>query len=175
MTHLHVDFWSPNSTTFRIKLVDFGGDGFGGGNDTEFEIPFELAQEEWVSLDIPLVDFEGMNQDDISQFIISSLPAGGSTVYLDNVYYYDADPSSTNAPELGVAKAFPNPGHDNFTITAPAIMDEVILYNASGQVVKTWQPLSTQLNVDASNLNPGVYVAMVQSGSRLMVVRLIKQ
>ncbi len=174
MTHLHVDFWSPNSTTFRIKLVDFGGDGFGGGNDTEFEIPFELAQEEWVSLDIPLEDFEGMNQEDVSQFIISSLPTGSSTVYLDNIYYYDADPSSTTEPELGVAKAFPNPGTDHFTITAPVVMDQVTLYNTAGQVVETWQPSSEQLNVDASQLEPGLYVALVSAGNRLMTVRLIK-
>ena len=175
MTHLHVDFWSPNSETFRIKLVDFDDDGFGGDNDTEFEIPFELDQEEWVSLDIPLEDFEGMNQENISQFIISSLPEGSSVVYLDNVYFYDADPSSTSAPELGVAKAFPNPGKNRFTISAPSIMDEVTLYNTAGQVVETWQPLSTQFDIDATSFNPGVYVAMVQSGNRLMVVRLIKQ
>jgi len=88
MTHLHLDFWSANSTAFGIKLVDFGGDGFGNDNDTEFEIQRNLPQLQWASLDYPLSAFTGMNQDDISQLIISSAPGGSSDVYLDNIYFY---------------------------------------------------------------------------------------
>jgi len=92
MTHLHLDFWSANSTTFGMKLVDFGGDGFGNDNDTEFEIQRDLAQSQWVSVDYPLPAFAGMNQDDISQLIISSAPGGTSDVYLDNIYFYAGEP-----------------------------------------------------------------------------------
>ena len=35
MTHVHIDVWTPDATDFSFKFVDFGGDGFGGGNDTE--------------------------------------------------------------------------------------------------------------------------------------------
>ncbi|MBK8828753.1 MAG: hypothetical protein IPO26_19300 [Saprospiraceae bacterium] len=35
MNHFHIDMWTPNMTTFRVKLVDFGADAaFGGGDDT---------------------------------------------------------------------------------------------------------------------------------------------
>lgn len=95
MTHLHVDFWSANSTTFGMKLVDFGGDGFGNDNDTEFEIQRNLPQFQWVSVDYPLPAFEGMNQDDISQLIISSAPGGLSNVFLDNIYFYAGEPLGT--------------------------------------------------------------------------------
>ncbi|NRA48201.1 MAG: hypothetical protein HRU12_03640, partial [Phaeodactylibacter sp.] len=89
MTHLHLDFWTPNATTFRVNMVDFGGDGFGGGNDTNFNLPFEnFAQGEWVSLDIELTEFAGMNQTDVSQLILSAIPIGATTIYLDNLYFY---------------------------------------------------------------------------------------
>ncbi|GAA0872344.1 hypothetical protein GCM10009117_14910 [Gangjinia marincola] len=89
MTMLHIDLWTPNITAFRVKLVDFGGSGFGGNDDTEFELSFMPNQGEWVSLEIPLTDFEGMNQNDINQFIISADPAGESTIYIDNVYFHN--------------------------------------------------------------------------------------
>jgi len=176
MTHLHVDVWTPNSTTFRIKLVDFGGDGPGGDNDTEFEIPFEnIAQEEWVGLDIPLTDFMDMNQSDIAQFIISSLPAGASTVYLDNVYYYRDMPDATIDVEQGLLKAFPNPAKSQFFISAPAVMKHLTLYSASGQIVGQWRPNAENFQLDVSQLDSGLYTALVNTGDQLLTVKLIKK
>jgi len=91
MTHFHVDIWTPNLTTFRIKIVDFGADGgFMGGDDSEHELIFENpAQGQWVSYDIPLSDFAGLtNSANLAQFIFSGLPAGTGTLYIDNVYFY---------------------------------------------------------------------------------------
>ncbi|TVR13582.1 MAG: hypothetical protein EA391_13915, partial [Balneolaceae bacterium] len=91
MTHLHIDVWSPDFDVFRIKLVDFGPDGaFNGGDDTEDEVVFEnLAQGEWVRLEIPLSDFEQLTtRENLAQFILSGLPTGEFTVYIDNVFFY---------------------------------------------------------------------------------------
>lgn len=91
MTHFRMDVWTPNMTTFRIKLVDFGADGeFAGGDDSEHEVVFENpAQGQWVSYDIPLSDFQGLTSStNMAQFIFSGLPAGGGTIYVDNVYFY---------------------------------------------------------------------------------------
>jgi uncharacterized protein YjdB len=91
MTHFRVDIWTPNMTTFRIKLVDFGADGaFQGGDDSEHELVFENpAQGQWVSYDIPLSDFAGLSgTSKLAQLIFSGLPAGGGTLYVDNVYFY---------------------------------------------------------------------------------------
>ena len=42
MEHFNLDVWTPDATTFRVKLVDFGADAaFGGGDDTEHELAFE--------------------------------------------------------------------------------------------------------------------------------------
>lgn len=91
MTHFRVDIWTPNMATFRIKLVDFGADGaFGGGDDSEHELVFENpTQGQWVSYDLPLSDFAGLASTmHIAQLIFSGLPAGGGTLYVDNVYFY---------------------------------------------------------------------------------------
>jgi hypothetical protein len=51
MQYVHIDFWTPNATTFRIKLVDWGADkAYGGGDDKEHEIASTThASGEWIS------------------------------------------------------------------------------------------------------------------------------
>ena len=35
MENFHIDIWTPDATTFHIKLVDFGANGsYGGGDDS---------------------------------------------------------------------------------------------------------------------------------------------
>ncbi|MEM9837089.1 MAG: hypothetical protein AAF828_11340, partial [Bacteroidota bacterium] len=96
MTHFHLDVWSPNATQFKLKLVDFGADGaFDGGDDTEHEIVYDSpAQGEWIGYDIPLSDFTGLvNRSNIAQYILSAEPAGGATLFVDNMYFYNDDGS----------------------------------------------------------------------------------
>ncbi|MCM4161359.1 hypothetical protein FHG64_08535 [Antarcticibacterium flavum] len=93
MTHFHVDFWTADLTEFRIKLVDFGPNGVydGGGDDVEHEIVISNpAQGQWVRLDIPLEDFEGLTtRNNISQLIFSGNPSGEGTVYVDNILFHN--------------------------------------------------------------------------------------
>jgi hypothetical protein len=88
MDAFHLDFWSVNATTFRIKLVDLGG------GATEAEIVFEdLPQNEWVSIEIPMSDFTDAGMTSISsiqQLIFSGLPTGTFDFFIDNVYFYRA-------------------------------------------------------------------------------------
>lgn len=99
MTHFHMDVWTPDATdapaVFKVKLVDFGADGSPGGTnasaDTEHELTFDQATMntgEWVSIDVPLVSFANLaSTSHLAQMIISGDP---NTVYVDNVYFYDA-------------------------------------------------------------------------------------
>lgn len=92
MTHFHMDVYTENATIFRVKLVDFGPDGaYDGGDDTEHEVVFEnLAQNEWVSLDIPLSEFSNLTtREHISQLIFSAAPAGEANVYVTNIYFHN--------------------------------------------------------------------------------------
>ena len=100
MEFFHIDVWTPNATTFRVKLVDLGG-----ASGTEGEITFPgIAQGEWVSLDIPMSDFvaAGMTStNSIQQLIFSGLPTGTFDFYIDNVYFY----RGATAPTMPAAAA----------------------------------------------------------------------
>ncbi len=96
MTHFHMDIWTPDPTgapaVLKVKLVDFGNNGsYGGPDDTEYELVFDentLSSETWVSIDVPLASFTGMNTEHLAQLVISSVNL--STVYMDNIYFYNS-------------------------------------------------------------------------------------
>ncbi len=86
MLNFHIDVWSPNVTTFKIKIVDFGADGsYQGGDDKEFEITRTLTLNSWNSLEIPLSQFTGLTtKANIAQFVFSG---SAGTLFIDNVYF----------------------------------------------------------------------------------------
>ncbi len=73
---LHVDFWTPNSTTLDFFLIS-------PGNETGYALP--ITTETWVSVDIPLSQYvPPVNLSDVFQFKV----VGNGTVYFDNWYFW---------------------------------------------------------------------------------------
>jgi hypothetical protein len=90
MTHINFDYWTPDGTVFKIKLVDWGADkGYDGGDDSEHELALSsVTQGEWVSVSIPLSDFTGMTaKGAIAQYILVAEPWLEATYYIDNMYF----------------------------------------------------------------------------------------
>jgi len=115
MEKFHIDIWTPNANVFKIKLVDFGPNGsYGGGDDVEHEIGYTPAQSSWVSYDINLSDFTGLvTRGHLAQMIFV---AEGGTVYMDNIYFWRANPVPTFGSFSVAAKTV---GAAAFTLTAP--------------------------------------------------------
>jgi len=178
MEYLHMDVWTPNSTAFRVKLVDFLNDGFQGANgDTEAELSFSLAQEEWVSLHIPLADFTAAGMTafaDLNQLIISSDPSGASIVYVDNVYY-SSEPLSTPEFETVELKIYPNPTDTNWNVVSTNTITSIEVYDLLGKNVLDANPNVNSYVIDASALPTGVYFARVSSNRGSKTIKLIKQ
>jgi hypothetical protein len=87
MEKFHIDYWTPDATTFKVKLVDFGSDdSYLGSDNSEYELSFVPNNSGWNSLDIPMSDFVGLaSSANLAQMI---LVASNSTVYVDNVYFW---------------------------------------------------------------------------------------
>ncbi|HEX4383442.1 MAG TPA: Ig-like domain-containing protein [Myxococcales bacterium] len=95
MSFIHVDVWTPNVATFKLKLVDFGANGIFQGapnDDTEAELSFNLTAGQWNSLDIPLTSFlsNGLAaKQHLAQYILSTTNAANDgVVYIDNLYFH---------------------------------------------------------------------------------------
>lgn len=133
MNYFHIDFWTNNATTFRVKLVDFGADkAYGGGDDTEHEIASTAHPTgEWVSWHLPFSAFTNLkNRGSIAQIIFSAIPAGNANIFIDNVFFTT---ESSKNPMYGPTTASPVP-------TLPAAQVISLFSNAyTNKNVDTWK------------------------------------
>ncbi|MFK7947919.1 MAG: family 16 glycosylhydrolase [Saprospiraceae bacterium] len=80
LTHLHIDFWTANSTTLDFYLISQTPT-----VDTDFYSLNISGTEQWISIDIPLSSFQNVDMTDIWQFKV----VGDGTVYFDNLYFHN--------------------------------------------------------------------------------------
>ncbi|WP_299887210.1 carbohydrate-binding protein [uncultured Lacinutrix sp.] len=90
MTHFHVDINVREAIQagdfIRLQLINNVG-----GVETSGDITIDGSQfqsEEWISLDIPLADFNGLSVRNELGLIFFISDATISNIYVDNVYYY---------------------------------------------------------------------------------------
>jgi len=161
MSHIYMDMWTPNMTTFRIKLVDFGTDGaFGGGDDTEHEVIIENpGLTQWNRLDIPLTQFTNLTgKKNIAQLIFSGIPVGGGTVYIDNVYFYDINSSIADINNIVTnVKIYPNPVQIGTEVQLSMDVKNIEIYDISGRFIKS---LNTS-SIKTDGMNQGIYILKV--------------
>jgi hypothetical protein len=114
MTTFHLDAWTPDATTFKIKLVDFGANGsYGGGDDSEQELTYTPTLGGWNTYDIPMSDFSGLaSRAHLAQMI---LVASNSTVYVDNVYFYKG---SALSPTISIVQPTCTTSTGTVTVTS---------------------------------------------------------
>ena len=177
MTHVHLDIWTPNMTTFRLKLVDFGPngafDGPGSGDDTEGEVIFENpTQSQWISLDIPLSDFPTMTgRANLAQIILSGLPVAQGTVYVDNVYFYDVATSTHDGNfAIEAPKVYPNPVNSGQVINLIGQLDQYELFDISGQA----RLKGSNQMIDTSLLENGIYfIKILNKNGQMFTEKII--
>jgi hypothetical protein len=80
MTRLHFDIWTPDCTEFKFFLINPGG--------VEQPISTTPTLSGWKQVDIELSAYNTVNKTNVYQFKFESVPFGGPTVYLDNIYFY---------------------------------------------------------------------------------------
>jgi Secretion system C-terminal sorting domain/Bacterial Ig-like domain (group 2) len=82
---LHIDLWTPNCTSFKLSLINTNV-----GNEQAYTITPTIAG--WNSIDIPLTAYSSfvaaIDISAISQMKFEAVPAGTSTVFIDNLYFF---------------------------------------------------------------------------------------
>jgi expansin (peptidoglycan-binding protein) len=161
MTDLHIDIWSSDFTEFAVKLVDFGDNGiFGGGDDVEHQVNFPTpAQSQWVSLNVSLTDFVGLTaKAHLGQYIFVGRPAGNTTVYVDNVYFFN---SSTGVNHLNdnTVVVYPNPVKAGNELVIKAEVNQIDLFDISGKIIST----NKNSTIATKGLSEGIYFVRITS------------
>ena len=81
MSSLHVDFWTADSTALNVSLISSA--------PAETAYALTVMPNTWVSVDIPLTEFAGVDLADVIQIKFD----GNGTIFLDNLYFsIDAGP-----------------------------------------------------------------------------------
>ena len=93
MTHLHMDVWSPDFVSFKVKL-----EGTNGSN-VELEVPFAKNQGSWNSYDLDLSTYSGVTLTNLKWIVPVTFGPNNTTLYITNVYFYR--PATTQPPTLG--------------------------------------------------------------------------
>jgi beta-glucanase (GH16 family) len=172
-THLHLDIWTPNSSFFKVKLVDFGANGIYQGSpndDREHELSFAPALGEWVSYDIPLTNFTSLTaRAHLAQMIISG---SNSKVYVDNVYFYKNTISAAPTTNLPIGIAITNTlVHDVLNITADGQLPITInIVNISGEQVYSGKVQGSQ-QLNLGHLTAGLYIIHTSKGGAIRFVK----
>ncbi len=132
MTHMHIDVWSPDFVSFKIKLEAVNG------SNRELEVPGGKAQGTWNSYDIPLSTYSsagGVDLANLRYIVPVTFNPNNTTLYITNVYFYRA--ATTQPPTLGTFTVpAKNVGDAAFALTPPTS-------NSSG----AWSYSSSNTNV----------------------------
>lgn len=175
MYKLHVDLWTPNSTSFKVKLVDFGANGtYAGGDDVEHELTLSPTLDSWNSYTLLLSDFIGLTtKNHVAQLIFSSLPGGTSVAYIDNVYFSNdlADIESPSASKLNV---FPNPFSTEISIHSDMNEASISIFSLNGEVVQSEFMIGNDITILTDQLKPGIYFLQIKTPVSLETRKLIK-
>ena len=118
---LRMDIWTPDVTNLLVKLVDFGGDGFGGtAADSTGTSTQTLTTGSWQTISIPFSEFlaNGLtNVTELSQIVLEDLDgaAGGTTLYVDNLYFFNSA-GAGGGGEIAVNGGFENGDLSNWAL-----------------------------------------------------------
>lgn len=109
----HMDIWTPDATDppaeFKILLFDIGPDlTFGTEDDSSHEVVLTsptLQSNAWVSLDFSFAEFPGLtSRAHLAQIVLSgNIP----NVFVDNIYFYEAEEDDGSGLEPMVAAPTP--------------------------------------------------------------------
>ena len=128
MTNLHLDVWTPDCNSFSVFLIS---------PPQESPVVLTPTLSGWNSYDIPLSSYTVPNLNAIKELKFLSGTAG-TTVYLDNIYFWKPAPPPGTPLITGFSIANETIGDPAFTITAPTSNSPgAFSYTSSNQSVAT--------------------------------------
>lgn len=82
MTKMHIDVWTPDLTALDVFVLAGGA---------EQSVQLKPTKSGWNSFDISLSDYTTLNKAAVKE--LKLVATGGSTVYLDNIYFWKTAPA----------------------------------------------------------------------------------
>ena len=161
METLHLDMWTGDATAVNISLISTGPE--------ETAYALSITPNQWVSYDIPLSEFAGVDLEDVIQVKFDG-GDGTPTIYLDNLYFYKVPTSVTdlNRDEFTV---YPNPVRAGDLVMLSTQAKQVDVFDITGKLIRS---LVNTSSVETGGMNRGVYFMRIHSNEgKIQVNKLI--
>ncbi|WP_299227831.1 T9SS type A sorting domain-containing protein [uncultured Psychroserpens sp.] len=177
------DYWytaTNGSPGFRLEMIHNNPNVTGfvyevGVNETTVE-------EAWTKVIIPMSYFTGLGFSSADFFQWKFDPLGQSVdnagfLYIDNFLLTVDMPTVLSVEEFDASqlRVFPNPSSDSWYIESSTTINSVVLYDILGKQVVNLSTNSTEVKIDGSTLNPGMYFARIEGLNGSKTVKLIKE
>ena len=187
MTHFHMDYWIDTPLSAGLIANPLWSNHVGDAGETS---SFGLTNPvstfgEWVSIDVPLTDFDFGNnsnsqqRDALRQFVLTVAGAenGTRTIFLDNIYLHNNTTLSTEEFTATDLTVFPNPSINGVwnIETRSQTMTTVQIFDIAGRQVTALAPNASTVTIDASKFGTGVYFANVTTQNGVQSIKLVKQ
>ena len=162
MGFLHLDMWTADATAVNVFCISTG--------PVEKSYALPITANQWVSYDIPLSTFTGVDLTDIIQFKFDG-GSGSESIFLDNIYFYIDDTYIGNNSSIqNDMFVFPNPVNAGEYVTLTADVKQYRVFDISGKLIVT----STSNEIATNELNKGVYFIVVETkGGNTQTQKLI--
>ena len=176
MTHLHMDYWIGTDwqagMVLNPKLSNHAAEN-GETNAIDISNPINAQSEvkNWQSKDF---DLGAGAREKFKQFLITQAGFAG-IFYLDNVYLYNDNTSSTEANELFNVSVSPNPANNIVNLRADETITKAEVYNILGKKVRTFNVNATSTSLNISDLNAGIYLLKYEINNKVGTTKFVKQ
>lgn len=148
METLHLDMWTSNGTSVNIFCIS------PGPVETPFALP--ITPNQWVSYDIPLSLFTGVNMADLIQFKFDG-GNGAQSIFLDNIYFYRGPATSLPSVDENKVRVYPNPVKSGDRVTMSADVNQIEVYDAVGRKIIS----TTNSVLNTEGLDQGIYILRI--------------
>ncbi len=179
---LHVDIWIETlpaaGAGLLIKLLDAAN----GPHEANYIYPIgSITEGAWNSIDIPLADFNQVQgtwdataQSRVDQVLVDIVD--DAIMFVDNVYFVNANTASADDQSLFESKVFPNPSSSEWTISTPNnTIRSVQVFNVLGRQVASQTFDSSEASISVQSLASGVYLARVTTDAGTKTLKLIRE
>jgi hypothetical protein len=161
--------WKSVISDVGIKLVRADNWSLG-----EIKIP-NTKVNEWEQLEFDFSSHIGNPYDQIVIFPDFDSRDSTNVIYFDDVYGDVATfTSSTQDVEISSLKLFPNPSFNTLSLSASETIDSYEVYNSVGQLLINESVFSSEVLIDVSELESGVYFIRTFVDGEIGVRRFFK-
>lgn len=165
MTHLHIDYYTDNTTALEYFLINDSGE-----IAYNIQSNLGLTTGSWVSLNIPLSNWP-IDLTTIREIKV----VGNGTIYFDNWYFYNSTTASVENNELLGFSMYPNPATNSLNISAKETILSAEIFNVIGKKVMSVNINKTSESIDVSSLTSGIYLVKYDVNGVTGTAKFIKQ